>query len=198
MGWQMLLIITLLAKFPCFVGAQTKPAHTQVVELPRGPVTRIPSPNGHWTLTFECPDNCRERKLWVGESASHTRKLVKEYERSLAISWAPDSERFFVNDDYGSNGSDCYVIDPASLKTTDIRTIIVDQDAEVTEFLKAGHSYMRAKHWLNSHELLVVLFGHFDDSPPAGIPSSFTIKYQVDLNGASARKVSQDSAEESQ
>jgi hypothetical protein len=192
-----LLMITLLAQLPYFANAQVKSVNTGVVELPRGPVTRIPSPNRRWTLIFECPDNCRERRLWVEDSPSHARKLVKEYERSLAIAWAPDSERFFVNDDYGSNGSDSYVIDPASLKTTDLGTIIMDNDAEATQFLKAGHSYVRAKRWLNSHELLVVLFGHFDDSPPRGVPGSFTIKYQVDLNGG-ARKMSQHSIEEPQ
>ena len=197
MGWRTLLMITLLAQLPYFANAQVKSVHTGVVELPRGPVTRIPAPNRRWTLIFECPDNCRERKLWAEDSTSHARKLVREYERSLAIAWAPDSERFFVNDDYGSNGSDSYVIDPASLKTTDLGNIIVNKDAEAAQFLKAGHSYVRAKRWLNSHELLVVLFGHFDNSPPRHVPGSFTIKYQVDLNGG-ASKISQHSVEEPQ
>ena len=105
MGWRTLLMIALLAQPSCFANAQFESVHKGVVELPRGPVTRIPSPNRRWTLIFECPDNCRERKLWAEDSTSRARKLVKEYERSLAIAWAPDSERFFVNDDYGSNGS---------------------------------------------------------------------------------------------
>jgi hypothetical protein len=195
MGWCALLMIALLTQLSYCADAQVRSVPTGVVELPRGPVTRIPSPNGRWILIFECPDHCRERKLWAEDRTSHTRKLVKEYERSLAIAWAPDSERFFVNDDYGSNGSDSYVIDPASLKSTDLSTIVVKSDAEAAQFLKAGHSYVRAGRWLNSHELIVVLFGHFDDPPPRGIPSSFTIKYQVDFNG-SAKKISQHAAEE--
>ncbi len=197
MGWRTLLMVTLLVQLPYFSETQAKPVRTPIVELPRGPVTRIPSPNRRWTLIFECPDNCRERKLWVEDSSSHARKLVKEYGRSLAIAWAPDSERFFVNDDYASNGSDSYVIDPASLKSTDLVTVIVDNNAEAAKFLKAGHSYVRAKSWLNSHELLVVLFGHFDDSPPRDVPGSFTINYQVSLDGG-AKKISQRAVEESQ
>ncbi len=193
MRWRTLLTTTLLAQLLCFADAQVKSVHTPVVELPRGPVTRIPSPNRRWTLVFECPGNCTERKLWVQDNASHARKLVKEYERSLAIAWAPDSGRFFVNDDYGSNGSDSNVIDPASLKTTELSTIIVESDAEAAKFLKAGHSYLRAKRWLNSHALIVVLFGHFDESPPR----SFTIKYRVDLS-AGIRKISQRYADAAQ
>jgi hypothetical protein len=197
MGWRTLLTIVLLAHLLHFAEAQIKSARTGVVVLPQGTVTRIPSPNRHWTLIFECPDYSKVRKLWVVDNGSHARKLVKDYERSLAIAWAPDSQRFFVSDDYGSNGSASHLIEPATLKTTNLSTVIVDNDAEATRFLNAGHSYLQAKRWLNSHELLVVLFGHFDESPPHGIPGSFTIEYQVDLNGR-ARKISQHSVEEPQ
>jgi hypothetical protein len=197
MVWRILLTITLLAQLLRFAEAQVKSVHTGVVELPQGPMTRIPSPDRRWTLIFECPDNCRERKLWVEGNTSHARKLVNEYDRSLAIGWAPDSRRFFVNDDYGSNGSHSCVIDPASLNATDLGTIIVNNDAEAAQFLKSGHSYVRAKRWLDSHKLLVVVFGHFDDPTPLHVPESFTIKYEVDLNGG-ARKVSQHSIEEPQ
>ncbi len=195
MRWRTLLTIALLAHLPHFAEGQVKPVNTAVVVLPQGAVTRIPSPNRHWTLIFECPDYSKTRKLWIVDNGSHARKLVKDYERSLAIAWAPDSRRFFVDDDYGSNGSGSYVMDPATLKITDLSVIIANDDVEATQFLNAGHSYLQAKRWLNSHELLVVLFGHFDESPPRHIPRSFTIKYQVDLNG-SAKKISQRSIED--
>ena len=81
MSLRILLIIALFSQLLYFANAQAKSVHTGVVELPQGPVTRISSPNRHWTLIFECPDNCASRKLWIEDSASHTRKLVKEYER---------------------------------------------------------------------------------------------------------------------
>jgi len=197
MRWLILLTIGLLTQFLHFAEAQTKSVHTEVVTLPQGPVTRIPSPNRHWTLIFECPDYSKERKLWIVGNGSHARRLVKEYERSLAIAWSPDSERFFVNANYGSNGSESYVIEPASLNRTDLGAIIVDNDAKATQFLRAGHSYVNARQWLNSHELVVVLFGHFDEPPPRPIPASFTLEYRVDLSG-SARRISQRSIEEPQ
>ncbi len=103
-------------------------------------MTRIPSPDGHWVLVFECPDRNEKRKLWIEDRRSHSRRLVNEYERSLAIQWAPDSERFFVEDAFGSNGSVSYVIEPSRLKTADLSSMIAARDPEAAQLLKAGHS----------------------------------------------------------
>jgi len=165
---------------------QTRSAHPRVVTLPSAAVSRIPSPNGKWTLIFECPNNCSERKLWIEENMSHTRKLVKEYERSLSISWAPNSHFFFVDDASGSTETLCYVYEPTTLRETDVSKMILASDPNAGEFLHAGHSYLNAKRWINSHELLVVLDGHNDGSPPGG----FTVRYRVDLSGR-VRKLSQ-------
>lgn len=173
--------------------AQAKPLQRKVVQLPQGALTRIPSPHGTWTLVFECPNDCSERRLWLENSSTRSRKLVGKYDRSLSVSWAPDGRAFFVDDEYGSNGTLSYVYDPTTLKATDLATLIATGDAQETQFLKAGHSYLRAKRWLSSHEVLVVLYGHFDEGPPRG----FTIQYRVDLNGQ-VNKLWQHSEEESQ
>jgi len=181
----------LLTQLP-LLAAQTKSAHTPVVDLPRAhrtslaAVTRIPSPNGKWTLIFECPNDCSERKLWIEEKALHTRKLVKEYDRSLSISWAPDSGLFFVNDASGSTETLSYVYDPATLKPTDLAKLLVAGDPGAAQFLGVGHSYLQARRWVNSRELLVVLYGHFDEPPLGG----FTLQYRVALDGH-VHKISQ-------
>ena len=186
----------LLIQLPS-LAAQTKPAHPPVVVLPRvhgtslAAVSRIPSPNGKWTLIFECPNNCSERKLWIEESSKHSRKLVKEYERSLDISWAPDSHLFFVNDNSGSTDARCYVYEAASLQETDVAKLVLAGDPDAKQFLDAGHSYLRARRWLNAHELLVVLTGHNDGAAPG----AFTLRYRVDLHGK-VHKLSQDSEEQ--
>ncbi len=167
----------------CVAFAQVKTGVQPVVDLPNGPLTRIISPDKRWILIFECPDECRERTLWI-EDRSSARRLVKKYDRSLAVEWAPDSKRFFVNDDFGSNGSTASVIEAATLRTTDVSQIITDHDPQAKQFLGAGHSYLRAKRWINDHALIVVLFGHFDEAPPNGLPPSFTVEYRVDLNGS--------------
>jgi hypothetical protein len=176
----------LLIQLPSLL-SQTKSAHPPVVQLRRA-VTRIPPINGKWALVFECPNDCSERKLWIEENASHTRKLVREYERSLSISWAADSRLFFVNDASGSTETRCYVYDPVTLKETDLAKVVLAGDPDAAQFLNAGHSYLNAQRWINSHEMLVVLNGHNDGSPP----SSFTLRYRVDVSG-SVHKLSQHS-----
>lgn len=186
-----LLLLALLIFTNSSIQCQVRPSGHNVVSLPNGTAARVPSPSGRWTLVFECPNDCKERKLWIEDNANHARKLVNNYERSLDVAWAPDGQRFFVNDNYGSNGSLAYVIDPAALKTTDLGMIVTKNDARAKVFLRTGHSYLKAENWLSSHELLVILSGHFDDPPPR----AFNIQYRVNLNGT-ARKVSQQPEEE--
>jgi len=183
------LLLTSVFVFCCrysSAAAQSKPAYTAVVSLPRAALSRVPSPNGKWTLVFECPDNCAERKLWIEENASHKRKLVKEYDRSLSISWSPNSQLFFVNDESGSTETRCYVYGVTSLKETDLTKLVLDGDPDAADFLYSGHSYLAAKRWVNSSELLVVLEGQNDGMPPRG----FTVRYRINLNG-SVRKLYQ-------
>lgn len=185
MGLRVLMMGFLLAQLP-LPAAQTKSAHTPVIDLPRAALSRIPSPDGKWTLIFECPRDCSERRLSIEDSASHTRRLIGEYERSLSISWAPDSHLFFVNDAYASNEALSYVYDPVTLKATDLAKLLVAGDPGAAQFLGVGHSYLKARRWVNSRELLVVLYGHFDEPPLGG----FTLQYRVALDGH-VHKISQ-------
>jgi len=184
-----LTLIFLLSAWPLLAASQDK-ATPQVVSLPKGEASRFPSPNGKWALIFQCPNDCSERKLWVEETSSHARKLVKEYGRSLDISWAPDSHLFFVNDNSGSTDARCYVYEAASLEETDVAKVVLARYPDAGQFLSSGHSYLRAKRWLNSHELLVVLTGHNEGSPP----NAFTLRYRIDLRGK-VRKLSQHAEE---
>jgi hypothetical protein len=102
-------------------------------------VSHIPSPDGKWTLIFECPRECSERKLWIVENGAEPRRLVKDYERSVSISWAPDSHHFFVNDAWGSNGESCYVYKAATLKRVEMADVLLSANADVKRYLNAGH-----------------------------------------------------------
>lgn len=187
------IVSILLIHLPYAAKAQVKSAHQRVVNLPRAALSRIPSPDGKWTLIFECPNECSERKLWIENNISRTRRLIKEYDRSLSISWAPNSLSFFVNDASGSTETLCYIYEPVTLKETELAKMLVVGDPKAAEFLNVGHSYLNAKRWINSHELLVVLSGHTDEPPLRG----FTLRYRVNLNGR-IHKLSQHSEEEPQ
>jgi len=185
-GVVLLVFALLLSAWPGVAVSQTNSAPPVVVSLPAGAMSRIPSPGGRWTLIFECPDDCSERKLSIEDNDRHVRRFIKDYDRSLSISWAPDAEHFFVNDAWGSNGESCLVYEPAMLTTVDVATILLANDPEVKTFLDTGHSYVQATRWISAGKLLVVLFGHFNDPPARG----FTLRYRVDLNGK-AQKISQ-------
>ncbi len=194
------LLIAIFISLQLFVAdAQTKMLQSRVVVLPRGPLTRIVSPDRKWTLIFECPNDCSQRKLWIEDRKEHKRRAVREFERSLSLSWSPDGHLFFVSDEMGSNETDSYVYDPVTLKVTDLADIVVAADAVAREYLKAGHAYLRATRWINSHELMVSLFGHFDERWPRSLklrhPSSFSLRYRLDLRG-STKKVSESSLEQ--
>ncbi len=170
--------------FACLLAglvAQTKPVYPPVVSLPRGAVSRIPSPDGMWTLTFEIPDVNKVRTLWIQRHGSSERTLVRHFDRSLDISWSPDSHHFFVNDASGSTETLCYVYDPGTLGMTDIAAMLAKASSKANQYLGANHSYLEARHWVNSHQLLVSLEGYFDESPPT--TPGFSGTYLVDLNG---------------
>jgi hypothetical protein len=172
--------------------AETKPARRQptVVSLPQGPVTRIPSADRRWMLVFEFPASdkshsadCRTgenetRKLWIKRKGSRERTLVRDFDRRLDISWSPDSHHFFVNDASGSTDTLGYVYDPVTLKATALADVVTSADPDAMKDLGAGHSYLEANRWINSHELSVTLWGHFDEERV-----DFKIRYRVDLNG---------------
>jgi hypothetical protein len=182
--------VFLLNSWLALAMSQGTASSSPVVSLPDGEITRIPSPDGKWMLVFECPHDCSERNLWIEVNATHARKLVQKYDRTLSVSWAPDSRHFFVNDDWGSNGASCTVYDPATLKTIDIATVLTAREPGAKRFLDAGHAYLHVTYWINPHEFALVLFGHFDDPPSGG----FTFHYRVGLDGRIA-KLSEQSEE---
>jgi hypothetical protein len=189
---RLLTLLALSSLLPLAGTAQTRPAHRRpiVVTLPQGPVTRILSPDRKWILVFEFPaaDNspsadCRTgenetRKLWIKRKGFRDRTLVRDFDRSLDISWSPDSHHFFVNDASGSTDTLGYVYEPVTLKATALADVVTSADPDAKKYLGAGHSYLEANRWINSHELSVTLWGHFDEER-----IGFKIKYRVDLNG---------------
>lgn len=180
-------LLALLALFALpFVGvAQTKSSrgvHSAVVSLPQGAMPTIPSPDRNWTLIFEFPDVHKTRKLWIQCKGSDERRLVRAFERSLDISWSPDSQHFFVNDASGSGETRPYVYDPSTLRSIDLAVLIAKASPKADDYLSADHSYLDAKHWINSHELLIKMMAYSSEPPPQR--PGFSGTYRVDLSGS--------------
>ena len=192
-----LYVLLLLFYFlPCSGTAQTKPNHLlrpPVVTLPQGAVTRISSPDRKWVLTFEFPaadeppsHGCLTgendvRKLWIQRKESNDRTLVRDFERSLDISWSPDSQHFFVNDASGSGETRPYIYDPATLHSTNLAALVAKASPKAANYLNADHSYLEVKHWINSHEVLVKMMAYFSEPPPQR--PGFGATYRIDLDG---------------
>lgn len=174
--------ISLIAVLP-FLLAAAPQKRTPVINLPRGAITQIASPDKSSTLIFECPGECAERKLWIEGAHSKQRRLISEYERSLSVCWAPDSRHFFVYDEAGSNEGLSYIYATATLEKLNLAELVAARDNAAAPFLKAGHSYMKAKYWIDSHALIAILTGHFDESPS----HSFTLKYRIGIDGSVRR-----------
>ena len=180
---RLLALLALLAV--SFAGvAQSKSrggVHSEIISLPQGAITTIPSPNQNWTLIFEFPDVYKARKLWIQHKGSDDRRLVREFERSLDISWSPDSQHFFVNDASGSGETRPYVYDPATLQSIDLAAAVAKSSRKADDYLGADHSYLEAKHWSNSHEVLVKMTAYFSEPQPQR--PGLSARYKVDLNG---------------
>jgi hypothetical protein len=159
---------------------QGRPIHPPVIRLPRLGITRIPSPDQKWTLIFEMANWESTRKLWIQKKTSNERKLVRDFERSLDISWSPDSSHFFVNDASGSSETNCYVYDPETLDAIDV-TRLLGANSKIVRSFEADHFYVEATRWVNSSELLITLTGYLSSTPPKpGLDGA----YRVNLNGS--------------
>jgi hypothetical protein len=181
---RLLTLLALLA-LPFAGVAQTKSPRgprSAVINLPKGAMTMITSPDRNWTLIFEFPDVYKARRLWIQHHGSNERRLVREFDRSLDISWSPDSQHFFVNDASGSGETRPFVYDPATLESIDLAVLIAEASPKADDYLGADHSYLDAEHWINSHELLIKMMAYFSEPPPQR--PGFSGAYRVDLSGS--------------
>lgn len=179
-----LLALAVLLSLPLMGFAKSKSAravHTPIISLPQGAVTPIPSPNQEWTLIFEFQSVDEPRKLWIQHKGSSERRLVREFERSLDISWSPDSNHFFVNDASDSGETRPYVFDPTTLQSIDVADLVAKASPKADDYLGADHSYLEAKHWINSQELLLKFMAYF--SEPAPRRPRFSGTYRFGLHG---------------
>ena len=174
------------------IAAQRSVPPTRVVDLPQDRIDRIQSPDGRWTLVFEFTDYASERRLWIEDDRLHGRRLVQTSNRSLRLSWSPDSRLFFLNDEYVSNATDCYVIEPSTLKRTDVAELLAKGYPDLlAAHRKAGHLHFEGKQWVAPNVLSIAMTGHFDEPPAQG----FTYLFQVDLRGG-VRKLGESRKEE--
>lgn len=183
-----LLALLALCSSGCPGVAQAKSApatHTPLIRLPQGALTTVASPDQKWKLIFEFQSVYETRKLWIQPKGSNRRTLVREFQRSLDISWSPDSRHFFVNDRSASGETRPYIYEPASLQAIDLAELVGKASPKAADYLGSDHSYLEATRWINSQEVILKLTSYFSEPPPQR--PGFSGTYRVNLGGTVRR-----------
>jgi hypothetical protein len=171
--------------FACLAFAAVM-ANARVLDLPWGPMKRLPSPDG--TLVLYGKTGVNEPQLWIEDTRTHRRTKLFDIASTLTAGWSRDGSAFYVNDHSGSDEEEAYIYDAATLNRVDAGARILVEDAKSRPFSK-GHAYFRVEHWEGNQEVAVRFFGHTDEPPV----THFDFRYRVSRTGA-VKKLSQHTA----
>lgn len=152
-------------------------ANARVLDLPWGPVKRLPSPDGTFVL-FE-KTGVNDPQLWIEDTRTHRRTKLFDIASTLTAGWSADSAAFYVNDHSGSDEEQAYIYDAATLKRVDVGARILAADEKSRSFSK-GHAYFEVQRWEGNPEVAVRFFGHTDEPPV----THFDFRYRVSRTGA--------------
>ena len=144
------------------------------------------SPDGRFSLTSQCTAHTcedRDRKLWLVDHRTRSRKMLLEIERNVRTGWSPVGHTFFLNDNLGCNIAEAYLYFPPQDHRLDLKEIIDSKFPDDRRFENDSHHYVNALYWVNQNSVLVKRFGHFDTAGAAG----FTVCYRVSTSGGVAR-----------
>ncbi|MGA9070601.1 MAG: hypothetical protein WB424_10130 [Terracidiphilus sp.] len=158
------------------------------LELPSEHLTRLPSPSGRYALVginkrIDLSQECAKcfstsSKLWFEDNTSHARKLLLNVNSTAFAGWSPDGSAFYVEDHLGSNITEAYIFETATLKKVDIADRILAADSEA-KHLNSGHAYFNSVRWQDNDNLLVRFNGHTDELPI----TCFDMEYLVSRSG---------------
>lgn len=91
--------------------------------------------------------------LYMRDKVSGAVVEVMSFPRSVQVGWSPRGDRFFVNNKYGSNRSDCRVVE--ATKKMEIRWLEVGVGSEYKceGFDPTDHCYIKCVAWNGESEL---------------------------------------------
>jgi hypothetical protein len=161
-------------------------ANARVLDLPWGPMKRLPAPDGKFVLYGKAGVN--EPQLWIEDTGTHRRTKLFDIASTLTAGWSADGAAFYVNDHSGSDEEQAYIYDAATLQRVDLGARILANDARSQSFSK-GHAYFEVQRWEGSRAVAVRFFGHTDEPPV----THFDFRYRVSRTGA-VQKLSQHTA----
>jgi hypothetical protein len=149
----------------------------QEVDLPQRHIVRVVSPNGHWLLTASPFRQSGDHTLTLSDRNTGKIEMVRHYDRSIGVGWAPDSHAFFLNDAYGSNGESSFLYFPGETIPLQLDDLILQKDTKA-KAIAADHTYFQVRRWLSANSLLVEYCGHKSDQPFG----QFDLLYRITLD----------------
>jgi hypothetical protein len=142
--------------------AQDKP--TNRLELPWGPVTSLPSPDGLrvlYGIPFQKGVNDGPQ-LWFEDARTKQRQLLITPGGTLSAFWSPDGTAFVV-DTAISDQAQTYIYDAVTLARLDVGREILAADPSASRFVPGrAHAYFTPERWENNG-VIVRFHGHTDN-----------------------------------
>jgi hypothetical protein len=150
-----------------------------------GPRKCVDAPSGIFAICNEDHDEEPNHSLFLVTKRAGTKKKLLDYGRNVEVSWAPDSEMFFVNDNWGSNASECLVTNIRTMK--ELSTLELVQNKLTKRESGADHLYVTCSGWNSNIDVGIVAHGYGGDGPPDLF--AFDHKYTLDIASGRLQKI---------
>jgi hypothetical protein len=141
----------------------------------------VRSPSGRYKLRLRrvaAPSDAPTYCLRLIDSRTKTGNDVITFERSVKVTWRPQSEGFFLNAYAVSNASDCLVVLPDGTRQPQslAERIAAQGDLGIKESVGDSHYYVICTGWDGPNRVAVTLSGHHDDDAQG---FSYRLTYDV-------------------
>jgi hypothetical protein len=161
-----------------FIVAAAAAGTLPIVVFP-GPIRSVPSPNASGGRIFYqprmLPDGSQASPVFYQDAEGRVQQ-VATLSRNMGISWSPDGGRVFLQDDWGSNIADCYVLTRTASGITGFRLsrLLQRTRGHPSAAEQRGHYYVHCDHWISPELISGAVSGHTDTVPAHDFNHSFT------------------------
>lgn len=136
-----------------------------------GAIRSVSSPDGSGARIFYRPHVDRNggqaHPVFYEDGRGH-RTRVATVTRSMGVSWSPDGQRAFLQDNWGSNVADCYVLNLSTKVVTGISLFKIVQKSRGhptgSEIPSASHYYVHCNRWRSPNFIEGAVSGHTDSN----------------------------------
>lgn len=141
--------------------------------------SQAPSPDGRYVVVNI--DNQRQpyHSIILEEKGTGRTRKIADYERSVAVLWAPSSGLLALNEYSGSDSTSTYIIPlDESLPKIDVQKEIVSKAKHIAH---GDHEYFGVMRWVDDRRVIVNHWGHGESE------QGFCECYIYTLNGSVRR-----------